>query len=138
MADGAMIGAVVIFVRDLDLSVSFYQDILALEVTDRSSTAALLTSAAGAQLLLRAVGGNAAHALGGIGVQYAVWTAASQAEFDQCERALRRRSAYRYKRLGDGISALEGRDPDDIVVMILHPGPDQFPMHKVPVRIYAW
>jgi catechol 2,3-dioxygenase-like lactoylglutathione lyase family enzyme len=138
MADGAMIGAVVMFVHDLDLSVSFYQDVLAMEVTDRSSTAALLTSGAGAQLILRAVGGNATHALGGIGVQYVVWTAASPADLDRCERVLRHRSAYRDKRHADGATVLEGRDPDDMVVMIVHPGPGQRLMQKVPVRSYAW
>ena len=33
---------------------------------------------------------------------------------------------------------LEGRDPDDIAVMIIYPGPEQAPLHKLPVRIYGW
>src|SRR5690348_13583606 len=42
MAQGARLGSVVIFVRALDRSVEFYTDVLALETTDRSPTAALL------------------------------------------------------------------------------------------------
>ena len=44
MAQGARLGSVVMFVHDLDRSVEFYAEVLALEVTDRSPTAALLTS----------------------------------------------------------------------------------------------
>ena len=77
MADGVRLGSAVMFVQELDRSVSFYTEVLALEEADRSATAALLISASGAQLILRAMGPGAAHPLGGLGVQYVVWTAAS-------------------------------------------------------------
>ena len=54
------------------------------------------------------------------------------------ERALRERSAHRQTRISAGIEAVEGRDPDDLVVMITYPGPDQLPLHELPVRIYGW
>ena len=63
MADGARLDSVVMFVHDLDRSVSFYRDVLALQVTDHSSTAALLAGPSGSQLILRAMGSNAAHPL---------------------------------------------------------------------------
>ena len=72
MADGARLDSVVMFVHDLDRSVSFYSDVLNLHVADHSAT------------------------------------------------------------------AVEGRDPDDIVVMITYPGPDEAPLHELPVRIYGW
>ena len=56
MAEGARVGSVVMFVQDLDRSVAFYTDVLALEVADGSPTAALLSSAGGANLILRAMG----------------------------------------------------------------------------------
>ena len=59
MAQGARLSTVVIFVHDLDRSVDFYTDILGLEVADRSTTAALLSNAAGTQLVLRAMGAGA-------------------------------------------------------------------------------
>jgi catechol 2,3-dioxygenase-like lactoylglutathione lyase family enzyme len=138
MAQGARLGSVVMFVTDLDRSVSFYTDVLALEVADRSPTAALLSTPEGAQLILRAMGSNAAHALGSVGVQYVIWTAAGQEDLDRAERVLRGRSAYRQTRSSGGVVAVEGRDPDDIVLMIIYPGPDQLPMHELPVRIYGW
>ncbi len=126
------------FVQNLERSVSFYQQVLSLEVADRSPTAALLASAGGSQLILRAMGGSAVHALGGVGVQYVIWTAADEDDLDRCERVLKELSAHRDSRAAGLVRAVEGRDPDDIVVMIVHPGPDQVPLHQLPVRIYGW
>jgi catechol 2,3-dioxygenase-like lactoylglutathione lyase family enzyme len=138
MAQGTQLGSAVMFVQDLDRSVRFYTDLLALEVADRSATAALLVSGAGAQLILRAMGSNASHALGSVGVQYVTWTADGKEDLDRCERVLKERSAYRDTRASGGVMAVEGRDPDDIVVMITYPGPDQAPSHELPLRIYGW
>jgi catechol 2,3-dioxygenase-like lactoylglutathione lyase family enzyme len=138
MAQGARIDSVVMFVRDLDRSVSFYLDVLALAVADRSPTAALLAGPDGTQLILRAMGANAEHALGGIGVQYVVWTASGKEDLDRCERALKQRSAHRDTRVSEQSTAVEGRDPDDITVMIIYPGPAQAPLHQLPARIYGW
>jgi catechol 2,3-dioxygenase-like lactoylglutathione lyase family enzyme len=138
MAQGARLGSVVMFVQDLDRSVTFYTEVLALKVSDRSPTAALLTSDSGAQLILRAMGSNAAHALGSVGVHYVIWTADGKEDLDRAERVLRERSAHRQTRISAGIEAVEGRDPDDLVVMITYPGPDQLPLHELPVRIYGW
>jgi catechol 2,3-dioxygenase-like lactoylglutathione lyase family enzyme len=138
MADGVRLGSAVMFVQDLDRAVSFYTEVLALEEADRSTTAALLVSAAGTQLILRAMGPGAAHPLGSLGVQYVVWTAAGPADLDRCERALENRSAHQHRRSSGGVTVVEGRDPDDLPVLIVYPGPDQTPLHELPVRIYGW
>jgi catechol 2,3-dioxygenase-like lactoylglutathione lyase family enzyme len=138
MAQGARIGSVVMFVRDLQTSADFYQDVLALEVADTSPTAVLLHNRDGTQLLLRAMGSGAAHALGSVGVQYIVWTAAGWEDLDRCERVLRQRAAHRETRRSGKVALVEGRDPDDLVLMIGYPGPDQVPLHEIPVRIYGW
>ncbi len=138
MAHGARLGSVIMFVQDLDRSVSFYTDLLALEVADSSPTAALLVSGDGSQLILRAMGSNATHTLGGVGVQYVVWTADGKEGLDRAERVLRERSAYRATRSTEGVAAVEGHDPDDITVVMTYPGPDQMPLHELPVRIYGW
>jgi catechol 2,3-dioxygenase-like lactoylglutathione lyase family enzyme len=137
MAHGARIGSVIIFVQDLDRSVSFYRDVLALAVVDRNTTAALLRGD-GSQLILRSMGSGATHALGAVGVQYVIWTAADEADLHRCEGALKELSAYRESRTSGPVRAVEGRDPDDIVVLVQYPGPDQLPMHELPVRIYGW
>ena len=138
MADGVRLGSAVLFVQDLDRSVSFYTEVLALEEADRSTTAALLASANGTQLILRAMGSGAAHPLGSVGVQYVVWTAAGPADLDRAERALKNRSAHQQSRSSAGVTVVEGRDPDDLPVLIAYPGPDQVPLHELPVRISGW
>jgi catechol 2,3-dioxygenase-like lactoylglutathione lyase family enzyme len=138
MAHGARLDSVVMFVHDLDRSVSFYSDVLNLHVADRSATAALLIGAKRSQLILRAMGRGAEHALGGVGVQYVIWTADDADDLARCEKVLKHRSAWRDSRATEHVTAVEGRDPDDIVVMITYPGPDQAPLHELPVRIYGW
>lgn len=138
MAHGARLDSVVMFVHDLDRSVSFYSDVLNLHVADRSATAALLIGAKRSQLILRAMGRGAEHALGGVGVQYVIWTADDADDLARCEKVLKDRSAWRDSRTTEHVTAVEGRDPDDIAVMITYPGPDQAPLHELPVRIYGW
>jgi catechol 2,3-dioxygenase-like lactoylglutathione lyase family enzyme len=137
MADGTRIGSVVMFVQDLDRSVSFYTELLALEVADRSPTAALLSSVSGTQLILRAMG-SGVHSLGGVGVQYVIWTAAGQEDLDRIERVLKEHSAHLDTRASGRTTAVEGRDPDNITVIVIYPGPEEEPLHKLPVRIYGW
>ena len=138
MAHGARLDSVVMFVHDLNRSVSFYSDVLRLHVADRSATAALLIGAKRSQLILRAMGRGAEHALGGVGVQYVIWTADDADDLARCEKVLKDHSAWRDSRTTGHVTAVEGRDPDDIVVMITYPGPDQAPLHELPVRIYGW
>ncbi|HTT51255.1 MAG TPA: VOC family protein [Streptosporangiaceae bacterium] len=138
MAKGTRIGAAVMFVQQLDRSISFYRDVLGLHVADQSPTAALLASPAGTELILRAMGSDAAHPLGAVGLQYVLWTAAGQEDLDRCERVLKERSAYRDTRGSDGVTVVEGHDPDDTVLMIVYPGPEERPLRKLPIRIYGW
>ena len=138
MAQGARLGSVIMFVHDLARSVDFYADVLALEATDRSPTAALLTSPAGTGLILRAMGQAAAHPLGSVGVQYVVWIATGEEDLARCERALDARGAHRGTRREGGRTIVEGRDPDDMVLIVIYPGSDQLPMRKLPARIYGW
>ena len=137
MTQGIRIGSVVMFVQDLERSVSFYTELLALDVADRSPTAALLTSVNGSQLILRAMG-SGVHSLGGVGVQYVIWTAPDKEDLDRIERVLKQRSAHLDTRTSGNTTAVEGRDPDNITVLVIYPGPEEEPLHKLPVRIYGW
>jgi catechol 2,3-dioxygenase-like lactoylglutathione lyase family enzyme len=138
MAQGLRIDAAVMFVRDLGKSVDFYRDVLGLQVIDRTTTAALLGTDSGAQLILRAMGGTTPQTLGTVGVQYVVWTAASHDDLDRYEQLLRARSAFRERRSSKDGDAVEGHDPNDMVVMIIYPGPGEAPLRELPARIYAW
>src|SRR5262249_22755287 len=138
MADGVQLNSAVMFVRDLDASASFYRELLTLAEVDRSPTAVLLHGDGGTQLILRSMGGNVSHALGGIGVQYVIWTAANADDLARCESVLHKRSAHYESRKCEGAEAVEGRDPDGIPVIVIYPGPDETPLHELPSRIYGW
>lgn len=138
MANGTRIQSAVMFVQELDRSVNFYLAVLGLKQVSRDATAALLSSAAGSQFILRSLGSNAQHPLGGVGVQYVIWSAAGRDELDRCQRALQERSSYRETRTYEALTVVEGRDPDDITVMITYPGPDEVPLRELPARIYGW
>jgi catechol-2,3-dioxygenase len=138
MAEGIRLRAAVIFVRNLDKSVAFYRELLDLEVVDRNTTAALLESAGGSQLVLRAFGDGAERSLGSIGVQYLAWSTASKADLDRMAGILRRLSAHRETRKDQDVVVVEGTDPDDLPIMIVCAEDDRSPMRKLPSRIYAW
>jgi catechol-2,3-dioxygenase len=138
MAEGVRLSAAIVFVQNLDKSESFYRELLGLDVIDRSTTAVLLASPDGSHLVLRQFGNNAPHALGSIGVQYMTWATPSKDDLDRRTEILRRNSAYRETRTDDGITMVEGRDPDDVPIMLFYAGDDQGFMHKLPARIYAW
>ncbi len=138
MVEGIRLRAAVVFVRNLDTSVPFYRELLDLEIVDSSPTAALLASADGSQLALRAFGDNASRSLGSIGVQYLIWSTASRADLDRRAEILRRHSAYRETRTDQDVAVIEGRDPDDLSIMIVYAGDNRAPMRELPARIYAW
>jgi catechol-2,3-dioxygenase len=138
MADGIRLSAAVIFVRNLDRSVSFYRELLGLTVADSSTTAALLVNDDGTQLVLRATGENTPHPLGSIGIQYLTWTVPTRDELERLAAILRQHSAYLETRTDEEATSVEGRDPDDLVIMLVHPAGGRSAMRKLPGRIYAW
>jgi catechol-2,3-dioxygenase len=138
VADNVRLSAAVVFVRNLDRSLTFYTEVLGLAVIDRSPTAVLLGEDDGPQLVLRAFGENAAHPLGSLGVQYLIWMTDSRDDLDRRTALLQQRSAFQETHTQGDAVTVEGRDPDDLVVMIGYRPPGQPAMHGLPARIYAW
>jgi hypothetical protein len=131
------LASAVMFVQELGRSVSFYRDLLAMDVRIRDDTAALLVGPDGFQLYLRSMGSGAQHPLGHVGIQYLIWTADGEDDLRRCERLLAR-SGHVTSQTVDGITVVEGRGPDDVPIVVTYPGPDQAPGHKIPPRIYEW
>lgn len=132
------LASTVVFVHDLAASVSFYRELLTMRVTVENDTAALLANTAGYQLYLRAMGPHAQHTLGGVGVQYVIWTAPDQQDLLRCERFLKDADAHLRTREADGFTLIEGRDPSNLPVVLTYPGPDQLARHEIISRIYEW
>lgn len=132
------LASAVMFVHDLDRSVAFYQELLALAVTAQDDSAALLVSPDGFQLYLRGMGTDAVHPLGNVGVQYLIWTADGEDDLRRCEAVLRAHSVHVSSHTVDGFTMVEGRGPDDVPVVVTYPGPDQAPRTGILPRIYQW
>jgi catechol 2,3-dioxygenase-like lactoylglutathione lyase family enzyme len=136
---GPKLASVVVFVRDLDRAVDFYQDLLLMRVSVRTSSAALLAGTDDTQIYLRVMGSGGEHPLGAIGVQYVIWTADSPDDLQRCERLLKERAAHVASReSGDGVTVVEGRDPDGLPLVIAYPGPHGAARQEIMARIYAW
>jgi hypothetical protein len=132
------LASAVIFVRELDRSVSFYRELLGWDVTVHDSTAALLVSPDGYEMYLRSMGKDAYHTLGNIGVQYIIWTAPHEDDLKRCEQVLRKFSLQVTNQTAGMCTIVEGRDPDDLPVLVTYPGPAQVPGHEILQRIYRW
>ncbi len=130
------IASAVVFVSDLRRSLGFYQPLLRYAITVEDVDAALLAGLDGSQLYLRQVSDNRARGTGGIGVRWVAWTAGGARDLDRCADLLKERGAYERQDTSEGITVLEGRDPDGLPVLITYPGPDQAPRHMIHPRIY--
>jgi hypothetical protein len=123
------LASVVVFVSDLPRSLGFYQPLLRYTVVASDTDATLLTGPDGSQLYLRRAGDGAAGRNDGVGVRLVAWTAGGPDDLDRCEQLLQERGAYQRRDTSEGITRVEGRDPDGLPVLITYPGPDQTPRH---------
>jgi hypothetical protein len=133
-----MLASAVMFVAEVDRSAAFYAELLAWTVTVQDADVALLVSPDGYQLYLRRRGPRAIRSLGEIGLQYLIWTAPDENELRRCELLLRAQPHTVTRTTLDGFTAIEGRDPDDVPILVTYPGPRQAPRHQVMKRIYGW
>lgn len=132
------IATCVLFVHDLVQSIDFYREVLDLTVSLRTHSAALLVTDDGSQIVLREMGEHAQHALGSIGTQYVVWTAAHYEDLAQLGARLTSRDSKTTRQVIDRITIIEGRDPNDLPVIVTYPGPDCAPREHIFNRIYGW
>ena len=132
------LSSAVMFVSDLDSSISFYCELLDLTVSVRDETAALLVGHEKNQLYLRGIGPRADHPLGAIGIQYLIWSAEDVADLDRCEKLLWLQSDSVTRNNHDGFDVLEGPGPDGVPIMIVYPGPESLARDRIIPRIYSW
>jgi catechol 2,3-dioxygenase-like lactoylglutathione lyase family enzyme len=137
-APAMRLASLVIFVSNLEASIAFYRELLDVEATIINDTAALLVGAGGNQIYLRSIGVRGSRPLGGLGLQYMLWSAGSEEEFLRCQEALRIGSPHVVTTQHQGFQMVEGRDPDDMPVLVSYPGPEQVPRREIISRIYEW
>jgi catechol 2,3-dioxygenase-like lactoylglutathione lyase family enzyme len=138
--DSAVLAATLIYVRQLDRSVAFYEQAFELRIHVRHSDLALLESADGSPVLaLRAIGEHAARGLEQAGISRLVWFAPEAWAMRLRERLqdMGTRELLLDDRGGDG-EAVVFADPDGIVhVVVASEAAPAWPSHGVIPRT-AW
>lgn len=126
MVDGDELGGPGIFgvyiqVADMDRSISFYRDVLALELGWSDGAMAVMHSPVdpGGRLVLRQVGGEARRDLGEPGVTRVLWRAADSADLDRAEEYLSSLDVPHQRHRGEGPDGLTLRDPDGVEFVLL-------------------
>ncbi len=137
MSEGLRLSAAVVFVRELARSEDFYRDLLELNTEIASPQAVLLAGPDGDHLVLRVLA-RAPHLLGGIGVQYLIWTARDAADLQRCENVLKARDVFVSTTQEQGATVVEGHDPDDIPVLLVYPPSASVSMTALPTRILEY
>jgi catechol 2,3-dioxygenase-like lactoylglutathione lyase family enzyme len=127
--------AAVIFVRDLNRSGDFYQQLLEFEIEIRETDGLLLRGTDGSCIVLRALPG-AHRALAALGVQHLVWTARDASDLLRCKTVLETWLGPVSTTDDDGIATVEGEDPDGVVVT--YPSPSGVRLSRLPGRVYRY
>ena len=116
------VASTVIRVADLDRSVSFYRDVFCCRVALREPDTALLLTPDGFQIYLHSSTGPCRRPrLASIGVEYLMWATDSQAELERVTRRLRAHDPATYTYTENGLTFVEGCDPDHGRVLVAYP-----------------
>jgi catechol-2,3-dioxygenase len=131
------LGAAVIAVSDLARSCVFYRQLLALDVELEMDDAVLLAGKDGSHLVLRKLE-HATRASGVLGVQYLIWNAEDDDDLKRSERALEAMEAHVSTWTGQGITTVEGRDPDRLPILVTGPSGRGARHIAVPLRAFSY
>ncbi len=121
-------------VSDLDRSVQFYRDVFSCTVELRAEDSALLLTPDGFQIYMHAKSAFHSGDAGATGVLYIMWSTDSEDEFAQVAQRFREHDPSASVQTADGLSLLDGCDPDGIRVVIAYPSPTQFPREVIAAR----
>ena len=137
MEYSAKVASSVLFVSELERSVTFYRDLFRCEETLRSHDAALLLAPGGFQLYIIERRKRAAHHPGGLGFHLLMWSTDSARGLEYFEQALKDAGSYTDTHTAGEVTFVEGRDPDGLRVVIAHPDPAQRPRSVFDSHLYA-
>jgi catechol 2,3-dioxygenase-like lactoylglutathione lyase family enzyme len=110
-------------VGDLDRSLSFYRDLLALKVVWNDGALAVLHGPPAADsLVIREIGTATRRGVGEAGVTRLLWHARDTAELDSAEELLTRQRVPYQRHRDEGVDGLTLHDPDGLEIVFLWTG----------------
>ena len=130
------VASCVIRVRELDPSLKFYCDVFSCNVAVRETDMALLVAPNGFHIYLHAPW-RRRRAANTAGVQYLLWGTDTESDLQEIARRLRADDSAVFSHTENGVTVVEGLDPDGGRVLIGHPSPLQFPRTVIAARLHA-
>ena len=124
-------------VGDLHRSLSFYCDVLALDVVWNDGALAVLHGrrAPADSLVIREIGKAARHNMGEAGVTRVLWRAEDTAELDSAEELLTRQQVPYQRHRDAEVDGITMRDPDGLEIVLLWIG-EKVPAAGPPAWLY--
>ena len=132
----AHVASCVIRVRELDPSLKFYCDVFSCNVAVRETDMALPVAPNGFHIYLHAPSRRCRSA-NTTGVRYLLWATDTDTESDPQEFAQRLRAHDPFSHNENGVTVIEGLDPDGVRVLIGYPSPFQLPRTVIAARLHA-
>lgn len=128
------VASAVMRVSDVDRSVNFYRDVFCCRVALHVPDTALLLTPDGFQIYLHSTGPSHRPGLASIGIEYLMWATDSQAELERMTDRLRAHDPATYVYTENGLTFVEGCDPDGDRVIIAYPSPARLPRELIASR----
>jgi catechol-2,3-dioxygenase len=125
----------VVRVRELDRSLRFYCDVFSCRVVVREADIALLLTPNGFEIYLHQKDDFHDHRAGALGVRHLMWATNSQSDLQRVTERLRVYDSTAFSHTVQGMTVLEGTDPDGCRVIVAYPPPRQLPRTLIAERL---
>jgi catechol 2,3-dioxygenase-like lactoylglutathione lyase family enzyme len=132
----AHVASCVIRVRELDRSLKFYSDVFSCNVAVRETDMPLLVAPNGFHIYLHAPS-RRGHAANTAGIQYLLWATDTESDLQEFAERLRAYDRAVFSHTENGVTVIEGLDPDGGRVLIGYPSPIQLPRTVIAARLHA-
>ena len=123
-------------VRELDPSLKFYCDVFSCNVAVRETDMALPVAPNGFHIHLHAVS-RRRRAADTVGIQYLLWATDTESDLQESAQRLRAYDPAVFSHNENGVTVIEGLDPEGLRVLIGYPSPFQLPRTVIAARLHA-
>jgi hypothetical protein len=131
----ATVASSLVTVSDLARSTNFYCDVFSCRVALHEQDTALLLTPGGFQIYLRSKGPSRRQRTGATGIQDLMWATDSQTELLRISQRLFAYDVATFTYTENGVTFVEGCDPDGGRVIVAHPSPTQLPREMIASRL---
>jgi catechol 2,3-dioxygenase-like lactoylglutathione lyase family enzyme len=132
---GVDVISTVVRVRELDRSLKFYCDVFSCRVVVREADMALLSTPKGFEIYLLQKDDFHHHDADALGVRHLMWATDNESDLQRITERLRVYDTAAFSHTMQGMTILEGTDPDGCRVIVAYPTPRQLPRTPIAERL---